>query len=486
VHDLTRGPVLGHLLKTASFMLVTMVFQTLYFLADLFWVGRLGKEAVAAVGVAGNLMFIVLAITQMLGVGTTTLVSHASGRKDRDQALLVFNQSQVLSVLSGLVFLAVATLLEGVYVRGLSADAETARLAARYLSWFIPAMALQFAMVSMASALRGTGNFKPGMVVQTATVLINIVLAPILIFGWFTHRPLGVAGAALATFIAVAIGVVWFLRYFVAGAPYLHFMPADWRPRPALWGRMLQIGLPAGAEFAMMGVYLVVVYVVSRPFGAAAQAGFGIGMRIIQAGFMPVVALGFAVAPVAGQNFGARLAARVRETFRRASILAFVVMAVFALLCHIAPAAMVRVFSPDPQVIANGEDYLRIVSWNFVASGIIFVASSMFQALGNTVPALLSSVLRVVVLAIPTLFLARLPGFELRWVWYLSVATVTLQMVASLLLLRRELRTAMADFPAAPEAAPDPAMARAAPASAPDGLDPVTALEAAVIEPEAP
>ena len=108
MQDLTKGSISQHLIKTASFMLVTMVFQTLYFLVDLYWVGRLGKEAVAGVGVAGNLTFIVLAISQMLGVGTTTLVSHAAGRKDHERALLVFNQSQVLSMLAGGVFLVIA------------------------------------------------------------------------------------------------------------------------------------------------------------------------------------------------------------------------------------------------------------------------------------------------------------------------------------------------------------------------------------------
>src|SRR2546421_11114629 len=108
MQDLTRGPILGHLLKTTSFMLVTMVFQTLYFLVDLYWVGRLGKEAVAAVGIAGNLMFIVLAITQMLGVGATTLISHAAGQKDRPRALLLFNQALVLSVMVGAVYFALA------------------------------------------------------------------------------------------------------------------------------------------------------------------------------------------------------------------------------------------------------------------------------------------------------------------------------------------------------------------------------------------
>src|SRR5205809_7929623 len=98
MQDLTTGPVTRHLLKTTSFMLVTMVFQTLYFLIDLYWVGRLGTQAVAAVGIAGNLTFIVLALTQMLGVGTTTVVSHAIGRKDDSQAQRLFNQAQMLAM----------------------------------------------------------------------------------------------------------------------------------------------------------------------------------------------------------------------------------------------------------------------------------------------------------------------------------------------------------------------------------------------------
>lgn len=438
MQDLTSGPLVRHLLKTTGFMLVTMVVQTLYYLVDLYWVGRLGPQAVAAVGISGNLMFVVLALSQMLAVGATALVSHATGQKDRDRALLVFNQSQVLSMLAGLAFLAVGMAVRTLYARAMSADPETARLASAYLSWFIPAGALQFAMVGMAAALRGTGNFKPGMIVQTSTVVINMVLAPILIFGWGTGRPLGVMGAAIATFVAVLVGTVWLFQFFRAQGSYLTFVPADWRPQFALWRRMLAIGLPAGAEFGLMAVYLAIVYAISRPFGAAAQAGFGIGMRILQAGFMPVVALGFAVGPVAGQNFGARKPDRVRETFRTAVMMAAGAMMLFAIFCHIAPAAMVRVFSSDPHVIAVGEEYLRIVSWNFVASGVIFVASSTFQALGNTVPAMVSSIVRILLVTIPAVMMSRVAGFELRWLWYLSVAAVAIQMILSLLLLRRE------------------------------------------------
>src|SRR5688572_12078214 len=111
MQDLTKGSVSAHLVKTASFMLVTMLFQTLYFLVDLYWVGRLGKEAVAAVGAAGNLQFVVLAISQMLGVGATTLVSHAAGQKNHERALLMFNQAQVLACLVGTLYFTVAMAL---------------------------------------------------------------------------------------------------------------------------------------------------------------------------------------------------------------------------------------------------------------------------------------------------------------------------------------------------------------------------------------
>src|SRR2546427_4885478 len=107
------GPTTRILLNTRGFMLVTMLFQTLYFLIDLYWVGRLGTAAVAAVGIAGNLTFIVLALTQMLGVGTTAVISHAVGRKDASEAVMLFNQAQLLAMVTGPLFLilAVATRL---------------------------------------------------------------------------------------------------------------------------------------------------------------------------------------------------------------------------------------------------------------------------------------------------------------------------------------------------------------------------------------
>jgi putative MATE family efflux protein len=440
MQDFTAGSVTRHLLKTTGFMLVTMVFQTLYFLIDLYWVGRLGKEAVAAVAVAGNLTFIVLALSQMLGVGATTMVSHAVGRKDHERAVMLFNQSQGLSMTSGLVFLLVCMALRVPYSNALSADAATAALAAEYLLWFVPAMALQFGIVSMGAALRGTGNFKPGMVVQTATVILNMLLAPVLIFGWITGRPLGVAGAALSSLVAVVVGVIWLSTYFLRRGSYLHFRPRTWMPDTRIWAAMLKIGLPAGAEFALTAVYLFIVYKITQPFGASAQAGFGIGLRLIQALFLPVVALGFAVGPVAGQNVGARLPSRVRTVFGSAAGMAVALMAVSAIVCTVFAIELFAVFTDDREVIRIGVEYLRIVSLTFIASGVVFVSSSMFQALGNTIPPLLTSLSRIVSIGVPVVILSQLPGFQLRTIWILSAIGVVFQMILNLWLLRREFR----------------------------------------------
>jgi putative MATE family efflux protein len=457
MQDLTTGSIARHLLKTAGFMLVTMIFQTLYFLIDLYWVGRLGKEAVAAVAIAGNLTFIVLAVSQMLGVGATALISHATGSKDHDRALRVFNQSQVLSIAVGVIFLIGGMLLRRAYASQLAADAATAEMARQYLTWFIPAMALQFLVVTMGAALRGTGNFKPGMIVGTASVIVNMIFAPFLIFGWVTGAAYGVAGAAVSSLIAVVVATVWLGMYFVKPSAYLHYVLPDWKPQLSMWWQMLKIGLPAGAEFGLMAVYLFIVYVITRPFGAAAQAGFGIGLRIVQAGFMPVVALGFSVAPVAGQNFGARLGDRVKHTFTVAASLAVAVMIFWAVVCYFWAGPMVRIFSDDPGVISVGSEYLRIVAWSFVGSGIIFVASSMFQAMGNTLPPLAASFGRILLVAVPAILMSRMPGFQLWWIWYLSVGALVFQLVTVLALLQREFRLRLA----LPSSGPVPSSATA-------------------------
>ena len=438
--DLTQDSIARHIVNMAVPIAAGMIVQVLYQMIDLYFVSGLGDVAVAGVSAAGNASFIVIALTQVLGVGTVALISQAVGRKDQADANLVFNQSLVLSGLCGLVVLLSGYLFVPSYMRSVAADVPTVVAGVTYMFWLMPGMALQFALIAMGSALRGTGIVKPTMLVQMSTVLINITLAPILIAGWVTGHPLGVAGAGLATSIAVSAGVAMLWVYFHRLEHYVAVNRNLQRPQWKQWKRMLHVGLPSGGEFALLFIYTGISYYAISNFGAAAQAGYGIGSRVLQAIMLPAMAIAFAAGPIVGQNYGARSAGRVREAFRQAAIIGSIAMITVTVFAQWRPEYLVGLFTREPQVLSVGTLFLRLVSWNFVAQGLIFTCSSMFQGLGNTRPSLLSSGTRLVTYAIPAIWLSNQPNFRIEYVWYLSIATVTLQAGVSLWLMRREFR----------------------------------------------
>jgi len=418
---------------------VGMLFQTLYLLIDLYFVARLGNAAIAGVASVGNLSFLVLACTQVLGVGTVSLIAQAVGRKDQPGATLAFNQALGIGLGCALACL----ILGYAGVRGFAAtigsDEATRVAGITYLHWYLPALALQFVLVAMGSALRGTGIVKPTMLVQMLSVLLNIVLAPVLIGGWFTGHPLGVAGAGLASSIAVFAGVALMAVYFYR---LEHYVAVDRRlipPRWSSWRQILAIGLPAGGEFVMMFVILSFLFWVIKPFGAPAQAGFGVGSRVMQAIFLPAMAVAFAVAPVVGQNFGAQHYARVRGTFASATWMSAVLMLLAMLLCLWRAPALIGFFTSDTAAVQVGADYLRYIAWNFICSGFVFTCSGTLQGLGNTWPSLWSSASRIITFMLPVLWLSAQPGFAITRVWIVSIVSVTLQALLIGTLLLRQL-----------------------------------------------
>jgi putative MATE family efflux protein len=438
--DLSTGSIPGHVASMAIQMAIGILVQTLYFFVDLYFVSRLGDSAIAGVTSAGNIWFVVLALTQVLNVGTIAMVSNAVGAQQRDRANLVFNQSLALSGFVGIFVLFGVYAAAGPYMRTVGADEATIRAGIDYLYWFAPGLGLQFAMVAMFATLRGTGMVKPTMILQMITVFVNIVLAPILIVGWGTGKPMGAAGAGLASTLAIVVGVVLSAYYFHKHEKYVSIHREQLRVQPAVWGRLLYIGLPVGLEFFLMAIVMAVIFWIIRDFGAAAQAGFGVGQGVMRIIMLPAMAVAFAAAPIAGQNFGAGKPQRVRETFRVAMLYSVIIMLVLTVMCQFESEFFMRIFSTEAAVIAVGVQMLVISSWNFAANSIIFCCSSMFQALGNTWPTIASSLLRLIIFVGPALWLSTRPGFELAHIWYVSVASMFVQAGVSYLLLRREFR----------------------------------------------
>ncbi len=436
--DLSSGSIPRHIASMSIQMAIGILVQTLYYIVDLYFVSRLGDAAIAGVGAAGNLWFVVLALTMILSVGTVALVSHAVGAQQRDVANKVFNQSLALSLMVGALVIVGVYAVSGVYMRSVAADAATVQAGLDYLYWFAPGLGLQFAIVAMGAALRGTGIVKPTMLLQMVTVVVNIILAPVLIAGWGTGKPMGVAGAGLASTLAVVVGVVLFSWYFHKYEKYVGVRRDLLRPDTSVWRRLVNIGLPVGLEFVLIAIVMGVIYWVIRDFGAAAQAGFGVGQRVMQSIMLPAMAVAFAAAPIAGQNFGSRKPERVRETFKWSVIIGIGLMLALTALCQFEAEWLMRVFTSEAAVVAVGVQFLLISSWNFPANAVIFSCSSMFQAMGNTWPTIGSSVIRLVVFTGPVLWISTQPWFELHHVWYVSLVSMTLQAVVSYLLLRRE------------------------------------------------
>lgn len=438
MRDLTTGSIPRHLLGMAGFIGFGLIVQTMYILVDLYFVARLGEHAVAGVAAGGSAMFLVMSASQLIAAGALSLIARAIGGKDTAQAQSVFDQAVCMALFAGIATLLIGYAIGGRGVAALSADAPTALAASAYLFAFLPSLALMFPNAAIGSALRAAGVVGAPMAIQAATVGLNVVLAPILIAGWGTGHPLGVAGAGWASSIASLIGTAVLLILFRRLEPNLRLRATP--PHFAVWRRITAIGLPASGEFLLMFVVSGVIYWSIRRYGAEAQAGFGIGSRVMQSIFLPAMAVAFAAAPIAGQNHGAGRHDRVRATFRTTALIGSGIMLALTLFCQWRPELLVRIFTHDAGVVPIAAGYLTMVSWNFVAMGLIFSCSGMFQALGDTRPALLSSASRLVTFVLPVIILSHRTGTTLHDIWRLSNVSVALQALTSLWLLRREFR----------------------------------------------
>jgi putative MATE family efflux protein len=438
VRDFTKASVLRHLLITAGPIAVSLLAQIAYQLIDLYFITATGMAATAGVNAAANAIFLIGALAQVLSTGTVALVAHAAGRKDRADANLLFHQSMALSLACGLVMTLLILASTRWYLRTVTADEATIRAGATFMVWVLPGFVLSLPMAALSASLRGIGIAQVPTLIYVLTVLINAVLAPVLIAGWGTGAPFGVAGAGLATTLSVVIGLLAMSVCFGRLQNYLAVTVDLMRPKLREWWRILAIGLPAGTELALTLLSTAVIYYAIREFGASAQAGFGIGVRVLQTALSPGIAIAIAAVPIVGQNLGARFDDRVREAFRDTALVAAGVMLTLTVVVQWQPETLVRIFHADASATVTATVFLQLTSWALVAQALAYTCSTMFQGLGNTRPALLSSTLRFVVLAVLTPWLSKLDGFHIEQVWYVLIGSFVLQALVSLSLLRNE------------------------------------------------
>jgi len=441
--DLTEGPILKTLVRLAVPVTVSMVMFTVYLMVDLYFVGRLGPEAVAALSISGNAFFIHLGFSAILGTGGMALIAQAFGRKDYDYAARVFKQCILLALMVGVFEAAVGLMIAPAYIKYFGGSGKSLEWGIQYFQIFVISFLFMILLYTIGNCYRGMGNTKRPMIIMLQANLMNIVLDPILILGWLGIPGMGVRGAALASVISQIYALAIYGYLIFIKESHIN-IKGKWQLNFGIIRKSLYIGVPSGLNHFLLAANLLITFRVVSDYGTAALASIGIGFRILQAIYIPVIAVASAMAAIVGQNLGANKYKRITGTFARAWMISTMFMLFCTAVCQTFPAYIIGIFSNDPDVIRFGVSYLSVFSLGFIIVGAIMVFSAVFQGLGKTWPSLIGAVVdnaffAALVFTLPVYF-----SWGIQSVWWIKLTTAIIETAVVAVWLKGELhRTRM-------------------------------------------
>ncbi len=437
--DLTKGSIPKLLLRLSGPIAFSMLMFTLYLMVDLYFVGRLGPDAVAAVSISGNAFFVILGLSFVIGIGGMALIAQAFGRRDYEEAGKVYKQSLIFAILVGIAATLVGLSIARPYIDFFGGTGQSLEWGVEYFRVFSISFFFVLILHVIGACYRGMGDTKTPMIIMVLSTILNIILDPLLIFGLLGFPRLGVRGAAIASLLSqlVSIGIYAYM-IFIKGQHLK--IKGPWQLDLSIIKKSLAIGLPAGLTYFLLALNMLITYRVVSVFGTAALASIGIGFRIIQSVYMPVVAVTSAMAAIVGQNYGAGHYVRIQKTLRAGWTISSGVMIAGAILCWLFPGFLIGIFSNDKDVLHYGVIYLTIMSLGNVFVGTIMAMSSVFQGLGKTYPSFYAAVFDNALFAALVFTLPGLFGWGIQSVWWIKLATAGIEMLIIVEWLRRYFR----------------------------------------------
>ena len=443
--DLTEGPIITTLVKLAVPVTISMVMFTVYLLADIYFVGKLGPDAVAALSISSNAFFIHLGFSTIVGTGGMALIAQAFGRRDYDHAARVFKQSLLMALVIGIVEAVTGFLLAPAYIEFFGGSGQSLQWGIEYFQVFSISFLFMLLLYVTGNCLRGMGDTKTPMMIMLQANVLNIVLDPILIFGWLGLPAMGVRGAAIASLVSQIYGlVIYGYLIFIKGS---HLdIKGRWRFDPMIIKQSLLIGVPSGMNHFLLAANLLITYRVISIYGTAALASIGIGFRILQSIYIPVIAVASAMAAIVGQNFGARKFTRITGTLGKAWMVSTIFMVGCSAVCLLFPKNLIGIFSNNADVVNYGINYLQIFSIGFVMVGTIMVVSAAFQGLGKTYPSLIGAVVDNALFAGLVFTLPAYFGWGIQSVWWIKLVTAAVETAVVAIWLKRELAKVRFNF----------------------------------------
>ncbi|MFC1571453.1 MATE family efflux transporter [Candidatus Margulisiibacteriota bacterium] len=421
--DLTTIPISKGIWILAIPMIISNLLQAAYNLVDMVWVGRLGAEALAAVSMSGQILMITIFIMIGVGIGTTALVARSFGAKQTDEANKIALQSLIMGFFGAVIFGVIGYYFSPAMLKALGASPEVLQLGVGYMQVLFAGIIVMFCLFFVAAILQGAGDAATPMVILGFSVVLNVILDPLLIFGIGIFPRLGVVGAAWATVIAEAIGSIIALEILLRGRSRIHVRLSNFKVDFGVMWRILKIGIPASMQMILRGMMGIVLIVIVAGFGTVAIAAYGVGMRLTMLAMMPGFALGAAAGTMVGQNLGAQKPDRAVASAWTAVGIYFVFMAVISSTFFFLAPQLMQIFNNQPEVISIGSQFLRIVSLGMLFVSVGLILGRAVSGAGDTMHPMLFTFIALWLVQIPLAFvLARFTPLGLTGVWVAILA----------------------------------------------------------------
>jgi len=400
-NNLTTGRLAKGLVNLAGPMFASALLQNVQSLIDLFWVGKLGSNSVAALALSGTILMMMLPIIMGTATGTVAFVSRCVGAGRHDDASEAAGQSLVLAVLFGVIAGIVGWFFAGNLCFLLGASADVARLGSGYLRILFLGSITVFVLFVGNSVLQGAGNTIVPMCAMVLANMLNMVLDPVLIFGLWIFPRMEVRGAAVATVLSQAVAAVAILVVLSWGVGRVRVRARGWRFKPALAWTILRVGIFSSGQMLSRSLMALVLMRIVAMCGTAAIAAYGIGLRFHMITLMPAFALGNAAATMVGQNLGAGKPGRAQSAAWMATGIEMGIMVLATLVVVLFAPVLIGIFDSNPDVIATGVSYLRTVSPFYIFAVLGIVLGRALQGAGDTLTPMICTVLSLWGLQVP-------------------------------------------------------------------------------------
>lgn len=406
IKNFTEGSIFKALVALSIPVVFANILQTAYQLTDTFWVGRLGAHAVAAVSLSFPITFLMFAIGGGLSIAGSILVAQAIGAKNSQKANHVSAQTLLMVVCTVLPITIIGYFIAQPLMAFMGADSAVLPQATSYLQISFLGLISVFGFFVFQSLMRGVGDVKTPIYIVLFTVILNLFLDPLFIFGYGPIPGNGVAGAAIATVVTQTIATVAGLIILFSGKYGLHIKLHEFKPDPILVKTMFKLGLPASIEQSMRALGLTVMTILAAGFGTSAIASYGIGTRLISFVIIPAIGLTMATSTVVAQNIGAGKIDRAEKTAKFAALIGFLTLTLVGVIFFVFAEPIASAFIVgDPKALAGSILFTRIMALTFGFLGIQFSLSGAFQGSGNTVASMLLAALSIWVIQFPVAYL---------------------------------------------------------------------------------